>query len=340
MATAGTAVADAGAANGSGQVSPPAAASSVAPAPERPLHYGKAQMVPPPPREEETPESAPEPEQGQAPVQDVDGQDEPLDLEGANPEGEGAADGAEQPVPDVAQWAATLREAPTRINEIPAKQRAEAIRQMLARERESYEQAAHLAYQRGAQEAQQAAQVASAVAEIDQLRSDDPEAFVRWEDQFPDRAAAYRAFKTRQAPPAGQRAEAVLISQQTAAIVTRLKAVPGAHEALLALGKQYPATVDGIAALTADAADVLADAKTRQKANDPDARKAAARQANAESLKGIPKPAGTGAAGSDAELTPERLLQMTQAEVAALYDKPGGAEQITKAMSQHAKKYA
>lgn len=345
MARSETAVADAGIADVGGQVSPPASTSEAAPA--RHAFFGKAQVVEAPPREEEDLGAGLE----EAP--DDDSQPDDADGEGLESsvdedEGDGPDEAAEGDTPPgVEQWVATVTSAPQRINEVPAKQRGAVIEAIKAateasatQARADYERAATIAYQKGMADAVAQRDQAAAVAEIDAFRESDPRGYVEWEDAHPDRAQAYRAYKARAAAPSGGNAVAT-IATSVAGIEAQLRAVPGALEAVMAKGPYQP-TPEGLAKLTADAVEAIAEAKyaARTKADGPDQRKAAERKANAEAIKGLPKPAGTGGGGTDAELTPARLLQMSQAEVSALMETPRGVEQVNKAMAKHAKQFA
>lgn len=113
--------------------------------------------------------------------------------------------------PDYNVIAGQLIQNPRSINQHPAKEHP-FILEALVR---TYNSALQIAdqdaeqrgYERGKQEAEVGAKVATAVAEIDQLRSSDPEGFIAWSEEHPERAEAYFQYKRQgrvAAPPQGQ----------------------------------------------------------------------------------------------------------------------------------------
>lgn len=241
------------------------------------------------------------------------------DAEGAPAGDEEAHEGAPTAAADMATWIENVRGKSARISEVPGQHRGAVVDAILADRDATHatnvadiqaqaRQAVADAYQRGVEEAQRQAVITQEVAAIDELRESDPEAFVRWEDEYPDRAAAYRSIKEQRRQPVkvdAQAAEQAVVYQLAAKQIERLQAVPGAHDAFLAANAQsrkvYAPTTDGVSDLANDVTELLADlkAQSKLKADEPAREAAARRQAQAAANRALPKAPGTGTPPAD-----------------------------------------
>lgn len=213
---------------------------------------------------------------------------------------------------EVTDWVTILRDAPQRINEVPTRDRANVIQQMLERERAATQSEAQrlqqAAYQRAQVEFQQRQEIEKAVAEIDELYRTDPEEYAAWEKRYPDRAAAYHRYKAdryiENVPPvedyaakAAQRLQGVQ-PEILAEMQARQNMEPG----------RYAPNADGLANLSAD----IAELKAKYSGDVVKRQEAARRRAS------VPKPDVTPGANPKGKLTEAALKMMSPEQIAAL----------------------
>lgn len=209
-------------------------------------------------------------EPDEQPDDEADEQDE------AEDDSEGQPPAAEaKPALTPADWVTELRDRPHRINEIPAKERAGAIQQLISAERAAAVAAIGDAVAQREAEIKREQQIVAAVAEIDELRETSKDDFDAWATENPERASAYFAYK-RDGGAAPKADPARDIAAAAAPLMERLKANPAAHAVIVAKDKadpkRYAPTPLGLANLAADVVEAMSQAKT------PDPEDAAARK--------------------------------------------------------------
>lgn len=269
--------------------------------------------------------------------EEQDGMEPGQDLAGVSAEeGEepGSGNAREQALPaNVDEWVSTIREKPARINEIPAKQRADVIQKLRDDDYAAYEAAARRAYEAGIASAKERITVEAAVAEIDQLKTDDPESYLEWAEQYPDREEAYRAHKKQLRGIVDPRVEAQNAILTQARVVLGKVTQPDALERVKAAGP-FPPTAEGLAKLEDAVLEELAEQRAQAKvAQGQPARKGAAmREQAVAGLKNTPKP-NIGGASPDGELTFESLKTMSTEEIMRLQASPEGQARIKRALS-------
>lgn len=226
------------------------------------------------------------------------------------------------PEDQMARWVDQLLANPKDITRIPQKQQSAVMEQYIARKDAMASQTAQNELQRvaaerdqylGALQAQQRQVQAGQVAEINQLKADDPAGYVTWRDMFPDRAEVYDAFlKAERNPQAAQQQQTMAAFQATAtqsaaaALHEELSQYPAAMqrlEAKLAADPSlYQPNPTGLRQFTADAArEIAAEQVAAQSKKEEPARQALAqKQANSAALRATPKPdVSSGQRGAD-----------------------------------------
>ena len=223
------------------------------------------------------------------------------------------------------QWAEVLRDAPQRINEAPGKLRAEAIRLLRDTDTRNAQAEQAAAFEQGRRYAQRLSEVAETVAQIDEVKASDPAAFVEWQTAYPDRYAAYIKAQAELARSAdGARTDQSMqqaIGEKARQVLAPLAAHPDIVEKLAS--RNYPMTIDGLTALTADVATEIARAE---------AAPAKARQQAAAESAGKPKPLIVGSGGGKGEITAASLKAMTPEQVLELTSTPEGAAAMERAL--------
>lgn len=255
--------------------------------------------------------------------EDDDGADEDAE---PNTDGDPAPQGAQRTAAD---WAEILKDAPQRINEVPGKLRGEAVRLHREAADRRAADAERAAFERGRAAAAQLTRWEAGVKEIDDFREQDPEGYGKWVAQYPDRYQGYLQAKQaldragRQEAAAGTMAEAIAAKARD--ILQPLRDNPDAVERLAA--RDYPMDLDGLARLSADVAQELAEARNRA-----EGAPARAREQAAAEQRGKPRPVVTGGAGSG-ELTAAALRAMKPEEVLKIMQTEGGEERINRALA-------
>ena len=261
-----------------GQVAPPPSTDLLDQ--ERWIAEAEAEAAPPAPQQEEEPEWAPEEPEYEAPAPD---ESTPVD------------------------WASVLREAPQRINEVPARQRAQVLEEMRQRERQEWDAQAQEAITRAraeaVHEARQREELQQQVAQLDEFRQTDPEGFAEWEGKYPQRAEAYYRYKAdryaasqpRQIDPSEP------IHQASQRILARANNSPEVlrelHNRQQREPRRYAPNADGLANLAADINEIMSAPTPRQQA--------------AEARKAVPRPDNTPAAAPKAGLTKKAVENMS-----------------------------
>lgn len=199
--------------------------------------------------DEEAPDEEPEEEQ---------------DDEAEEEEGEEPAAEAEKPTPPAQnEWVTTLRTAPQRINEIPAKERGAAVQQLINAERQAAAEAINKAQADTRAQVETEVKVKAAVEGIDQLKAEDPEAFAEWTEADPKAAAAYFAYKQNGLAPAQADTKQV-IADAAKPLLDQVKAYPDAYAEIVAKDTadqaRYAPTPQGLSRLAADVAEAIAKA--------------------------------------------------------------------------------
>lgn len=314
---------------------PVAPAGVSAPAPKAPIpHFGRAQVVAPPPSEEAAAPVASFEELAARLGLNADGT--PLDPEQpdesdtadepgtTDPESEQVtteAHSEEQATPTVDEWAQRIATDPLKhITQVPTKDRVAVLGEIIRRERSSAATVQQAAYADGFKAAQDYARLEAAAAEISELSAEE---YGEWAREYPDRAIAYQQFRKaqsapEQAPVDDRKAVAERIAALGVRQFRRLDDFPEAQQALRARASElvdgesrYAATDTGLQRLIDDVTDALADAKAGRKANDPTRKAAEQRAKSAEERRGLPKADISNAGGGvDSAVTVEQFKTM------------------------------
>lgn len=243
---------------------------------------------------------AKEPEDAEAQTADDDEDSEGDDGDDGEPPAPTAA--AETPAEAMERWLKKVAENPKSINEIPAKHHPSIFERALLAERELQQRAATMAYEQGmrdgATQTETQARIAAAVAEVDEVKTADPAAYVAWREEFPDRAIAYDKAKSTKSTPGtsdGTSATAT-IAAASQALIARLDEYPAAKARIKAKAdanpRLYLQTPEGLGELSADIADEIATERqvALQKQDDPAKQAIEARRAAKEGRGEIPRP--------------------------------------------------
>lgn len=243
-----------------------------------------------------------------------------------SPDGEPATD-----------WAAVLAQSPQRVNEVPARQRGETVKQAIERvhaeaqarmEREwrQYEQKLNQDFETRLQAWQKMSEFER---KIDDLRESDPDTFQKWQTENPQNAAVYFQWKARgsgaQPPPPPRQQQQPAVSQAEQEYDEVLKPyidrIQGRQDIIDELDRRDPngtifvRTPKGVEAFK-KAVDELTDAE-----------KPAARKAAAETRAKRPKADAT-PSGGPSKLTKAQIAEMSPDQVARL-----SVEQLEEAMA-------
>lgn len=221
-------------------------------------------------------------------------------------------------------WVAVIRDAPQRINEVPAKERAAVIERLRQGDSQEFEQRLATAIRREREAVREEVirmqQIESAVAEIDDLAENDPAAFKDWREQYPERAAAYFRFKADKTvetlPQTAQGSDPAQPYREAAAeLLASVVDNDGVMEELRKTPGRYTPDAKGLKALTEDIARLTAaQSQTAQR-----------RQDAIESRKRVPKADAT--PGANPRGVPD-LKNMTKEQIAKLTP-----EQVAEAMA-------
>lgn len=258
-----------------------------------------------------------------APDASVDDESTDDDGEADDSVDDDSADGQEEAGEAAAatDWVSVIRDAPQRINEVPAKERSAVIEQIRRGDSEEFERRLSTAIR---QEREQAVrdiearrELEAAIDEIDEMRENDPAAFKEWEERYPDRASAYYQFKaTKTAPRTQQAADpAAAFRDAAAAVLAPVVANETVMEELRKNPGRYTPDAKGLAALTEDVNRLLAaQSQTAQR-----------RQSAIEPRKRVPKADAT--PGANPKGVPD-IKNMTKEEIAKL-----SPEQVAEALA-------
>lgn len=304
------------------------AASVATPAPAQPAvnpFRGRAQVIAPPDAPEEPvaeelvdPEEAEQPEDVQEPTAgDLD----------ATPAADAPAD-----------WTTTLRTAPQRINEVPARERGNYLQRIIDAERANTAQAVAQARERVAAEVREQITLQTAVGAVDRMRESDPDQWAEWSrnqgnlEAYQNARARLGQFEQAQRQAADP-VEAIK-NEGISIIAEELGENDAALEALRqrAGANGFPATPRGLINLR------LAIEEVKRELRAP-ARAAAADKAGAfADLRSTPKAAVGSRGGGNEPLTFEAVSAMSQKDVDALMSTEAGEKRVLAAIAAGPKK--
>ena len=271
------------------------------------------------------------------------------DVLDASTEGEDPpAEDAEDPPAPPPNWSEILIDSPQRINEIPVEERGVAIAGMQAAMRGRFDteqstqaqtHATALETERTNAADQAAKQIAEeqAVAKVDQMRKDDPDAYLKWEEDHPDQSLRYQEIKsgvTREpAPTQEPKLSPEAFARRTEAVALANALTDPDQKELTKLHDADPSRYNAndpnlVENVRADVRKVLAQKE------DPAAKAAAARQEAAKELEETPKPdVSRPTSSATGALTWQKLKGMTTAEHAAYNSTPEGEAEVDKVLA-------
>jgi len=224
------------------------------------------------------------------------------------PEAEGEPDEA-PPESRLNQWVADVASNPNTLDRIPPRHHKAVVEAIISQNNDVNRRAVELAIERGRQaglqQAEQQRAIDTEVARLDTLADEEPEQFIRWQREYPDRAQAYFAIKGGQAAPKAAAPDPMVAAKpyldQARALFERLKEFPAAHERVLAKAGDFQATAEGFAQFATLVADELAEAKAKKP--DPAGQAIEKRKQAQAERKAVPRPeTGTGRAAPTDEL--------------------------------------